>query len=49
MAFYGKAKLIKKTGSDTARQRVCEQEKMSQSEAMLLGVYFKYSLKGHAI
>ena len=46
--IYEKRSLIKKTGSDAARQRVCEQEKMNQSEAMLLGVCFTCSSKGHA-
>ena len=34
--------------SDTARQRVWEREKMSQSQAMFLCVCFMYSSKGHA-
>ena len=51
MTFYGKAMLNQEdriSRSDTARQRVWEREKMSQSQAIFLCVCFTCRSKGHA-
>ena len=51
MTFHRKAKLNQEdriSRSDTARRRVWEQEKMSQSQTIFLCVCFTCSSKGHA-
>ena len=51
MTFYRKAMLNQEdriSRSDTARQRVWEQEKMSQLQSIFLCVWFTCSSKGHA-
>ena len=51
MTFYRKAMLNQEdriSRSDTARQRVWEREKMSQSQAIFLFVCFTCRSKGHA-
>ena len=46
--LFTEKRSYKRRQDQTARQRIWEQEKMSQSQTMLLGVCFTYSSKGHA-